>query len=112
MLSIGFCSPCVLVSLRYACGPRAAQWQEQVYTGACLEKQVYIWAASCKSGVYIQATPLKKQVYIWATSCKSMACLCLYVGHLALYMGHLLRNQVYIGATSHRSRSIYGQPCK
>jgi hypothetical protein len=28
------------------------QWQEQVYTGACLEKQVYIWAASCKSGVY------------------------------------------------------------
>lgn len=88
------------------------QWQEQVYTGACLEKQVYIWAASCKSGVYIQATPLKKQVYIWATSCKSMACLCLYVGHLALYMGHLLRNQVYIGATSHRSRSIYGPPCK
>jgi hypothetical protein len=24
VLSIGFCSPCVLVSLRYACGPRAA----------------------------------------------------------------------------------------
>jgi hypothetical protein len=28
----------------------------------------------------------------------------IYAGHLALYMGHLLRNQVYIGATSHQKQ--------
>jgi hypothetical protein len=43
--------------------------------------QACVWATSCKSVVYIQATPLKKQVYIWAciwaTSRKSMSCLCI-----------------------------------
>jgi hypothetical protein len=83
-----FWCPCVLRA------GHEPQWQEQVYTGACLKKQVYIWAASCTSGV------------------------ALYTGHPAqkagLCTGHLLQEHVYvcvyIWAIWLEASSVYGPP--
>jgi hypothetical protein len=109
VLSIGFYSPCVMVRAT----SRSGRSRSIRYTGACLEKQVYIWTAVLqKRGLYsIQATPLKKQVYIWASLLQkhgmSMSICGPSGSKPVLYMGRLLRNRVYIGAFPHRSRSIY-----
>ena len=65
-----------------------------------------------KRGLYTGHPAQKAGLYMGHLLQKHGMSMSIYAGHLALYMGHLLRNQVYIGATSHRSRSIYGPPCK